>query len=76
MKDTICTGTSLVKVVGVMGIVRTTEKKVDMDGKPYGHELVWYDVCLEEGHGMIVNSFKRYDDAWNCAMDESWARAT
>lgn len=72
---TIVTDTQLVKVVGVMGIVRTVEKKVDFDGKPYGHEIVWYDVCLEEGAGMIVHSFKRCRDAWDCAMDESRERA-
>lgn len=63
--------TGLVKVVGSFGIVRTVEKKVDASWKPYGHETVWYDVCVDEGHGMIVASFKRYRDAWNWAMDES-----
>lgn len=72
---TVITGSNLAKVVGVMGIVRTTERKVDFDGNLYGHEIVWYDVCLDEGHGMIVNSFKHYRDAWNYAMDESRTRA-
>jgi len=71
MGKTVCLDTQLVKVVGPFGIVKTTEKKIDFDGEPYGHAIVWYDVCLEEGAGMIVHSFKRYRDAWSCAMDES-----
>ena len=71
MGSTMVIDTRLSKVVGVFGIVRTSEKKTDAFGKPYGSVIVWYDVCLDEGHGMIVNSFRTYRDAWSYAMDES-----
>lgn len=71
MAKTRILNTDLVKVVGTFGIVRTEEQKVNENDKCYGNTIVWYDVCLEEGCGMIVNSFKRYRDAWNYAMDES-----
>lgn len=45
-------------VINGLGIVRCEEKKVNWRGELYGHTLVWYDVCADEGYGDIIESFK------------------
>ena len=41
-----------------LGIVRCEEYLVNQDDKLVGHKKVWYDVCLDNGEGDIIDSFK------------------
>lgn len=50
-------------VINGLGIIRCEEKKVDYDGNVYGQNHVWYDVCLDNGEGDIIESFKKLADA-------------
>ena len=50
--------TAIVKKVNGYGISRVEERKVDLDDNLYGQILVFYDVCLEEGEGDCIESFK------------------
>lgn len=45
-------------VINGLGIVRCECKKVNWKGELYGHTQVWYDVCLDEGYGDCIESFK------------------
>ena len=48
----------IVETIGEYTIVKTKERMVDVNGKPYGRIHVWLDVCLDNGDGDIVASFK------------------
>ena len=63
MSTTVTLAHSDVGVVNGLGIVRCVEKKQNDDGKIHGHAEVWYDVCLEESFGDIIESFKRKSQA-------------
>lgn len=54
------------------GIVRCVEKKVDYDGVPFGQRLVFYDVCVDNGQGHIVESFKTLAAARKYVKDNHW----
>ena len=58
--QTKCLKAELKKIVNGYGIVRCEEKKSkDFFGdKLYGQTLVFYDVCLEEGKGDCIETFK------------------
>ena len=58
----------IVETIGEYTIVKTKEKMVDVNGKPYGPICVWYDVCLDNGDGDIVAS---YD---NIKAAKKWAK--
>lgn len=47
----------IVETIGEYTIVKTKERMVDVNGKPYGRIHVWFDVCLDNGNGDIVASF-------------------
>lgn len=49
---------SVIEKVNGLGIVRCEEYLVDQDEKLVGHKKVWYDVCLDNGEGDIIDSFK------------------
>lgn len=52
-----------------LGIIRCEEKKVNLDGMTYGHVNVWYDVCLDNGEGDMIESFKTLNAAKKFARD-------
>lgn len=52
-----------------LGIIRCEEKKVTADGEVYGQKNVWYDVCLDNGNGDIIESFKTKKAAEKFARD-------
>lgn len=45
------------------GIVKCKEGWIRNNGKPFGRIEIWYDVCLEQGDGDIVASFKTIKEA-------------
>ena len=47
----------LVAMTKKYGILKSKEKSLDSQGRPYGPVQTWYDVCLECGEGDIVASF-------------------
>lgn len=47
----------IVETIGEYTIVKTKERIVDANGKPYGPILTWFDICLDNGNGDIVASF-------------------
>ena len=53
----------IVDILGEYGIVRCKERYLDCYGKPFGCIYTWYDVCLEEGGGDIIESFKTLKEA-------------
>lgn len=57
----------LVETVNGFGIVRCEEKEVNMYDELVGHKKVWYDVCLDNGEGDIIESFKTLKAARNAA---------
>lgn len=58
----------VVNIVGEYGIVRVVEHTVWNNGKVFGKKVL-YDVCLEQGKGDIVASFKRLIEARKWAKD-------
>ena len=53
----------IVDIIGPYGIQKTRERYLDINGKPFGKICVWYDVCLEQGDGDIVESFQTLNSA-------------
>lgn len=49
--------TEIVAMTEKYGIVKSKEKSLDNQGRPFGSIQTWYDVCLECGDGDIVASF-------------------
>ena len=47
----------IVAIIGEYAIVKTKERMLDVNGKPYGRIHVWYDICLDHGDGDIVASY-------------------
>ena len=47
----------IIETIGEYAIVKTKERMLDANGKPYGRIQIWYDICLEHGDGDIVASF-------------------
>ncbi len=63
MLKTVCTKAEIKKIVNGYGIERAEERRVDFDGNQYGRTLVFYGVCLEEGRGDMIESFKTMAEA-------------
>lgn len=59
----------LVDVIGEYGIQRCKERFLDYNGKPFGCIYTWYDVCLEEGCGDMIESFKTLKEARKWAKE-------
>ena len=48
----------VIETVNGLGIVRCEEYLVNHNDKLVGHKNVWYDICLDNGEGDIIESFK------------------
>lgn len=48
----------IIETIGEYTIVKIKERMLDENGKPYGRIQTWYDICLDNGDGDIVASFK------------------
>lgn len=59
----------IVAIVGEYGIQKTRERMVDSEGKPFGKVVTWYDVCIEQGNGDMVESFKTLKEARKWAKE-------
>lgn len=57
MKERKLIGSEIVETIGEYTIVKTKERMLDVNGKPYGRIQVWYDICLDNGDGDIVASY-------------------
>lgn len=57
----------LKEVIGEYGIVKVKEQTIWSNGKVCGSTII-YDVCLEQGEGDIVASFRKIKDA------KKWAK--
>lgn len=69
MTKTMTMGAKKVAELNGFGIIRCEEKKVNVDGETYGQMNVWYDVCLDNGDGDIIESFKTLNAAKKFARD-------
>ena len=61
----------IVAIVGEYGIQKCKERYLDYEGKPYGRIHTWFDVCLENGNGDIVESFRTLIEAKKWAKENS-----
>lgn len=68
MKEKELISSEIVETIGEYTIVKTKERALDINGKPYGRIQTWYDVCLDDGYGDIVAS---YD---NIKAARKWAK--
>ena len=68
MEERFLISSEIVETIGEYTIVKTKEKMVDINGKPYGRIQTWYDIYLEHGDGYIVAS---YD---NIRAARKWAK--
>lgn len=59
----------LMSIINGLGVIRCEEKRVDWNGKTYGHAIVWYDVCEENGEGDTIESFKTLKSAEKFALE-------
>lgn len=58
----------LIETINGLGIIRSVGKKT-FDGAPYGQRLVFYDVCLDNGSGDTIDSFKTLREARKYAKE-------
>lgn len=58
----------LVEIIGEYGIAKVKEETVLYNGKIFGRKT-FYDVCLEQGEGDIVASFKYINEARKWAKE-------
>lgn len=70
MKKRKLIGLEIVETIGEYIIVKTKEKMVDVNGKPYGRIHVWYDICLDNGNGDIVASYDNIESARKWAKED------
>ena len=54
---------AVVEKNGEYGIIKCKEGWILSNGKSFGRIETWYDVCLEQGEGDIVSSFKTIEEA-------------
>lgn len=59
----------IVHYVGEYGIVRSIEQSYLDNGNKIGKKEIWYDVCLDDGYGDIVASFKQIGTARKWAKE-------
>lgn len=57
MKERELISSEIVETIGEYTIVKTKEKMVDVNRKPYGPILTWFDIALDNGDGDIVASY-------------------
>ena len=60
----------IVDTINKYTIIKTKEKHLDYMGTLYGHTEVQYDVCLDNGDGDIVASFKTVKQARKWAKED------
>ena len=60
----------IVDTINKCTIIKTKEKHLDYMGTLYGHTEVWYDVCLDNGEGDVVASFKTVKEARKWAKED------
>lgn len=53
----------IIETIGEYTIVMAKEKAIDSNGEQYGYALTWFDICLDNGDGDIVASFKTIKEA-------------
>lgn len=53
----------IIETIGEYTIVKTKERMLDINGRPYGKVQTWFDVCLDGGGGDIVMSCKTLKEA-------------
>lgn len=58
---------NVIAIIGEYGIAKVKEETLSYSGKVLSHQT-FYDVCLEQGEGDIVVSFKKINEA------KKWAK--
>ena len=58
----------LKEVIGEYGVMKVKEQTIWNNGKVFGSTIM-YDVCLEQGEGDIVASFKKICEARKWAKE-------
>lgn len=53
----------IIETIGEYTIVKTKERMIDINCRPYGKVQTWFDVCLDRGNGDIVMSCKTLKEA-------------
>ena len=69
MKERELISSEIVETIGEYTIVKTKERMVDANGRPYGPILTWYDICLNNGNGDIVASYDNIKGARKWAKE-------
>ena len=59
----------IVKIIGEYGIVKAKEQMYFDNYTKLGREIIWYDVCLENGYGDIVYSCQKLKEACRWAKE-------
>lgn len=59
----------IIETIGKYTIVKTKERMVDENGKPFGRIQTWYDICLGNGDGDIVSSYDNIKGARKWAKE-------
>ena len=59
----------VIAIIGEYGIQKCKERYLDIYGKPFGRICTWFDVCLEQGNGDIVESFRSLREAKRWAKE-------
>lgn len=60
----------IIETIGEFTIVKTKERMLDDNGKPFGRIQVWYDICLDNGNGDIVASYDNIESARKWAKED------
>lgn len=58
MEERFLISSEIVETIGEYTIVKTKERMIDVNGKPYGNVKIWYDAVIDMGNGDIVASFR------------------
>lgn len=62
-------GSEIVETISEYIIVKTKERMLDVNGKPYCRIQVLYDICLNNGDGDIVASYDNIKSARKWAKE-------
>lgn len=60
----------IIETIGEYTIVKTKERMININCRPYGKVQTWFDVCLDRGNGDIVMSCKTLKEARNFIKED------
>lgn len=60
----------IIETIGEYTIVKTKERMLDINCRPYGKVQTWFDVCLDGGDGDIIMSGRILKEARNFIKED------